>query len=184
MTAVIKRCRSEKRCETKIDEIRKKLIPRSEISECPEYDTKSNQKQETYNEKILEEYSVKIYEIDPYFYEHYGKKYKLMKMGVNICYLELMLILLNISQPQKLMKKVILTETLFLRRKDKKHQKKNFILRINTSKEGYDADYEASRIQTFISKFKGKQLKKLNKKLKELEDKIDKIEKLTGQIPQ
>ena len=60
---------------------------------------------------------------------------------------------------------------------------KNFILRINTSKEGYDADYEASRIQTFISKFKDKQLRKLNKKLKELEDKIDKIEKLTGQIP-
>ena len=25
-------------------------------------------------EKILEEYSVKIYEIDPYFYEHYKKK--------------------------------------------------------------------------------------------------------------
>ena len=24
-------------------------------------------------EKILEEYSVKIYEIDPYFYEHYKK---------------------------------------------------------------------------------------------------------------
>ena len=34
----------KKRCETKIDGIRKKLIPRSEISECPEYDTKSNQK--------------------------------------------------------------------------------------------------------------------------------------------
>ena len=28
--------------------------------------------------------------------------------------------------------------------------------RINTSKENYDADYEASRIQTFISKFKDK----------------------------
>ena len=27
-------------------------------------------------------------------------------------------------------------------------------IRINTSKEGYDTDYEASRIQTFISKFK------------------------------
>ena len=25
------------------------------------------------NEKILEEYSVKIYEIDPYFHEHYKK---------------------------------------------------------------------------------------------------------------
>ena len=36
-------------------------------------------------------------------------------------------------------------------------------IRINTSKEGYDADYEASRIKTFISKFKDRQLKKLNK---------------------
>ena len=26
------------------------------------------------NEKIFEEYSVKIYEIDPYFYEHYKEK--------------------------------------------------------------------------------------------------------------
>ena len=48
------------------------------------------------NEKILEEYSVKIYEIDPYFYEHYEKKYKLIKMGVNIYYLELIFILVNI----------------------------------------------------------------------------------------
>ena len=49
------------------------------------------------NEKILGEYSVKIYKIDPYFYGHYEQKYKLMKMGVNIYYLELMFILLNIS---------------------------------------------------------------------------------------
>ena len=50
-------------------------------------------------EKILEEYSVKIYEINPYFYEHYEKekKTRLMKMGVNIYYLELMFTLLNIS---------------------------------------------------------------------------------------
>ena len=36
-------------------------------------------------------------------------------------------------------------------------------IRTNMSKEGYDADYKASRIQTFISKFKDRQLKKLNK---------------------
>ena len=43
------------------------------------------------NEKILEEYSVKTYEIDPYFYEHYkeklevdknGKKYMLFRIDV------------------------------------------------------------------------------------------------------
>ena len=101
-------------------------------------------------------------------------------MNVNIYYLESMLILLNISWPKKLMKKVILTETLFLRRKDKKTLEKKLgckFIRINASREGYDADYEASRIQTLISKFKERQLKKL----KELEDKI---EKRAGQITQ
>ena len=45
-------------------------------------------------------------------------------------------------------------------------------IRINMSKEDYDADYEASRIQTFISKFKDRQLKELKKKLEETENKI------------
>ena len=42
-------------------------------------------------------------------------------------------------------------------------------------------DYDVSRIQAFISKFKDRQWKKLNKKWKELEDKI---EKFAGQITQ
>ena len=54
-------------------------------------------------------------------------------------------------------------------------------IRINTGKEGYEEDYEASRIQTFISNFKDRHLKKLNKKLRNPKDKI---EKLTGQIAQ
>ena len=47
------------------------------------------------------------------------------------------------------------------------------LIRINTSDagRGYDTDYEVSKIQTFISKFKGRQLKELekesNKKIKE-----------------
>ena len=41
-------------------------------------------------------------------------------------------------------------------------------IRINTSKENYDADYEASRIQTFISNFN-------KNKIKELEDEIKKL---------
>ena len=47
------------------------------------------------NQNPLEEYSVKIYEIGPYFYEHYEEKYKLIKMGVNIYYLELIIISLS-----------------------------------------------------------------------------------------
>ena len=50
------------------------MIPESKISECPEYELKSKIGKIFVNEKILEEYSVKIYEIDPYFHEHYKKK--------------------------------------------------------------------------------------------------------------
>ena len=63
------------------------------------------------------------------------------------------------------MKKIILTDILLLQIKDKKHEKKLDckFFRINTSKKGYDANYEICRMQTFISKFKNRQLKKLEK---------------------
>ena len=54
-------------------------------------------------------------------------------------------------------------------------------IKINTSKEVYDANYKASKIQTFISKYKDRQLAKLYQKLKELEEKI---KKLTNQMTQ
>ena len=50
------------------------MIPKSEISQCVEHMIKSKIGETFVNEKILEEYCVKIYEIDPYFYEHYEKK--------------------------------------------------------------------------------------------------------------
>ena len=53
-------------------------------------------------------------------------------------------------------------------------------IRINTSdaERDYDTDYEVSKIQTFISKFKDRQLKKLewNKKIKGKENKIKELE--------
>ena len=50
------------------------MIPDSEIGECPGYKYKSKIGNIFVNKKILQEYSVKIYEISPYFYEHYRKK--------------------------------------------------------------------------------------------------------------
>ena len=83
----------KKRGKRKIDGFREQLmIPESKIPECPERKVKSKIGTIFVNKKIVEECSVKIYEIDSYFYEHY----KLMKIGVNIYYLELMFILLNI----------------------------------------------------------------------------------------
>ena len=74
MTNIIKHCKGEKKGIKAIDRFRKKLkIPDYEISVSIEHVVKSKIGTIFVNEKILEEYSVKIYEIDPYFYEHYKK---------------------------------------------------------------------------------------------------------------
>ena len=67
-----------------------------------------------------------------------------------------MFILINFYQQQKLMKKDILT---FLRKKDKKHQKKNLVVNLLEliqvmQKNGYDLDYEVGNIEEFIDEFK------------------------------
>ena len=50
------------------------MIADYEISVSIEHVVKSKIGPIFVNEEILEEYSVRIYEIDPYFYEHYKKK--------------------------------------------------------------------------------------------------------------
>ena len=106
-------------------------------------------------------------------------------MAVNTYYLELMSLLLNIFQPQKLMNKTMKVENLFLKRKKEEVLEKKLgckFIRINTSdaERGYDTDYEVSKIQTFISKFEDRQLKKQKKnqtkKIKEKENKIKELE--------
>ena len=57
------------------------IIPESEIPECPEHEVKSKIGNIFVNEKILEECSVQIYDIDPYFYEHYRKKIQVDEIG-------------------------------------------------------------------------------------------------------
>ena len=97
MTTVIKRCRGEKRGKRKIVGFRKKLmIPESEISECPEFELNSKIGNIFVNEKILEEYSVRVYKIDSYFMSITKKKCKLIHMNTNTYYLELMFILMTI----------------------------------------------------------------------------------------
>ena len=51
-------------------------------------------------------------------------------MGTNTYYLEMMSILLNIFQPQELINKTTKAENLFLRREDKRHQKKNLVVNL------------------------------------------------------
>ena len=81
MTTIIKRCRGEKKRGIRaIDGFRKKLmIPDSEIPKCPEFEVQPKIEKLSMNEKILEEYSVTIYKIDFYFYEHHKEKIKFGK---------------------------------------------------------------------------------------------------------
>ena len=81
MTTIIKRCRGgRKRGIRAIDGFRKKLmIPDSEIPKCPEFEVKSKIGKLFMNEKVLQECSVKTYEIDPYFYEHHKGKTRVDK---------------------------------------------------------------------------------------------------------
>ena len=76
MTTIIKWWRGEKvRGIRVIDGFRNKLMIRdSEIPKCPEFEVKSKIEKIFKKHNSLEEYSVKIYEIDPYFYGHYEKK--------------------------------------------------------------------------------------------------------------
>ena len=75
MTTVIKLCRGEKTRRIRaIDGFKKKLmILDSEIPQCPELEAKSKIGKIFKEHDPLKEYSLKIYEIDSYFYKHYEK---------------------------------------------------------------------------------------------------------------
>ena len=143
------------------------MIPDSEITEFPDHKAKLKIGNIFVNQKILGEYSVKIYKIDPYFYEHYKEKIQVDKSGreyilfrIDVYFIKYLLAV-EIDEKRHTDRDLILEEK---RQEALKKLGRKFI-RINTSKEGYNADYEASRIQTFISKFKERQIKKINQKI-------------------
>ena len=167
---------------------RKKLIiPDSEIPKCPESEVKSKIGKLFMIEKIFEECSVKIYEIDPYFYEHHKEKIKVDKNGdeyilfrIDACFTEYFLAVEIDEQNHEG------RDLIFFKKRQEALEKKLtcIFIRINTSdtKRGYDTDYEVSKIQTFISKFKDKKMKEKQNKIKELEDEIEKLKlQLTNQ---
>ena len=72
------------------------MIPESEISKCLEHNVGTHRIGKIFvNEKVLEEYSGKIYKTDTKLSN--TRNCKLLKMNANTYYLELMFILLNIS---------------------------------------------------------------------------------------
>ena len=125
------------------------------------------------NEKILEEHSVKVYEIDPYFYEHHththtkktdenGHEYILFRIDV---YFTKYFLAVEIDEEGHTDRDLIFEE----KRQKALEKKLNCeFVRINTSRENYDAGYEVSRIQTFISGSNKNKIKKLEDELKKL----------------
>ena len=175
MTNILKHCKREKKRGLRaIDGFRKKLIiPDYETSVSIEHVVKSKMETIFVNEKILEEYSVKIYEIDPYFYEHYKKK---KKIQVDNNDQEYILFRIDVYFTEYFLAVEIDgkghtdRDRIFEEKRQKVLEKKlncKFI-RINTSEENYDEDYEASRIQMFISNFNKNKIKELEDKIKDL----------------
>ena len=83
MTTVIILCRGENsRGIRAINGFRKNvMIPDSEIPKCPEFEAKSKIGKIFKKHNPLEECSVRIYEIDPYFYKSYEKNIQVDKNG-------------------------------------------------------------------------------------------------------
>ena len=103
------------------------MIQDSEIFAWPELEVKWKIGKLFMNEKILEEYFVRIYEIDPYFYEHLKEKINIDKNGR-----EYMLFRIDVYFTEYLWAVEVINKTtkagiLFLRREGKKNYKKNLI---------------------------------------------------------
>ena len=71
------------------------MIPESKIDDSRTRSQVKNRKHIGEWKKILEEYSVKIYDIDPYFYEHYKEKIQVDKnrgeyifFRIDVCFTE------------------------------------------------------------------------------------------------
>ena len=158
---MIKRCRGEKKRGIRaIDGFRKKLIiPDSEILKCPEFEVKSKIGKLFMNEKILEEYYVKIYEIDPYFYVHCKKN--LTKISANTYYFKIDVYFTEYFLAVEIDEQNHEGRELILEKNKTRGIKKKLgckFIRINTSnaKKGYDTDQQVSKIQIFNRKFKEK----------------------------
>ena len=106
------------------------MIPDHEISKCSEHEVKSKIGTIFVNEKILEEYSVKIYEIDPYFYEHYRKKIQTDENGSEYILFRIDIYFTEYFVAIEIDEKGHTDRDLFLKKKYKKHQKKNLIVNL------------------------------------------------------
>ena len=136
------------------------MIRDSEISKCSEHEVKLKIGSIFVGEKIFEEKSVKIYEIDPYFYDNYkekiqvdGNDWEYILFRIDVYFTEYFLAV-EIDEKGHTDRDLIFEE----RRQKALEKKLNCeFIRVNISRENYDAGY--GKIQTFISKLMTKKMK-------------------------
>ena len=147
------------------------MIPDNEISVCPKYEVKSKIGTIFINEEVLEEHSVKIYEIDPYFQENCNKKIRTDKNGCAYILFRTDVYFTKYFLAVEIDEKGPTDRDLIFKEKRQKTLEKKLnweFIRINTSRENYDANYEASRIQTLISNSNKNKIKELEGEIKKL----------------
>ena len=137
-----------------IDGFRKKLIPDSEIPKFPDFEVKSKIEKSLKSIIPLKNILLRFMKLILIFIK-IMKKTQADKNGCKYILFRIDIYFSECFQQQKLMKKDILTEKLFLKKKDQKHQKKKLgckFIKINTSnaKNCYDLDYEVGNAQAFI----------------------------------
>ena len=120
------------------------MISDHEITKCPEHEVKSKVGNIFVNGEMLEEHSVKISEIDPYFYEHYNKKIQTDKNGCKYILFRIDIYFSKYSLAIEIDETGHTDRDLIFEEKGQKALEKKLnckFIRINTSKENYDADY-------------------------------------------
>ena len=120
------------------------------------------------NHKFIEEYSVRIYKIDPYFYKHY-KKIQVDKSGCEYILFRIDVYFGEYSLAVEIDEKGHTDRYFIFEEKRQKRLEKKLgckFIRINTSnvKNGRDLDCEVGNIEAFIDQFKNKRIKELEKK--------------------
>ena len=173
MTNIIKICKGDKKRGIKSAESfrRKLFIPQHEICESIEHRLKSKIGKIFVNEEILEEYSVKIYEIGPCFSKHYEKKIQVDNNGKKYILSRIDVYLIKYCLAVEIDEKIHTDRDLIFEQKRQKALEKKLnctFIRFNTNKENFDVNYKASKIQTFISQFKDNKNKELKDEIREL----------------
>ena len=126
-----------------------------------------------------EEYSVKIFEIDNYFYKHYEKKVQVNKNGCKCISFRIDVYFNKFLLAVEIDEKGLTDRDLFLRKK-RQEVLENKIgsksIRTNTSnrKSAYDLDNEVGNLKKFIDELLNKNIKEIKDKIKEKEEKSNK----------